>query len=132
MSFAGARAYLLGTINETSSRQQTDRLERTRALLRDLGNPQDRYPTLHVGGTSGKGSTATMLAAALSEAGKHTGLHTTPHLSSMTERMRIDGVAIPEEQFAALLNEIRPAIERVAAEYGRATYHETLLVLSFV
>lgn len=132
MSFAGARAYLLGTINETSSRQQTGRLERTRALLQQLGNPQDRYPTVHVGGTSGKGSTATMLAGALSASGKRTGLHTKPHLSSMVERMRIDGVAIPEEQFAALLDEIRPAVERVATEYGRATYYETLLVLSFV
>ncbi|MGH7660195.1 MAG: bifunctional folylpolyglutamate synthase/dihydrofolate synthase, partial [Vulcanimicrobiaceae bacterium] len=132
MSFAGARAYLLAAINETSSRHQPARLERTRALLRELGNPQDRYPTLHVGGTSGKGSTATMLAGALGAAGKRTGLHTKPHLSSMTERMRIDGVAIPEEQFATLLDAIRPAIERVAAEYGRATYYETLLVLSFV
>lgn len=132
MSFVGARAYLLATINETSSRQQTARLERTRALLRELGNPQDRYPTLHVGGTSGKGSTATMLAGALSGSGKRTGLHTKPHLSSMTERMRVDGAAIPEEQFAALLGEIRPAIERVAGEYGRPTYYETLLALSFL
>jgi dihydrofolate synthase/folylpolyglutamate synthase len=132
MSFAGAQAYLLGTINETSSRRQPARLERTRALLRELGDPQDRYPSLHVGGTSGKGSTATMLAAALGGAGKRTGLHTKPHLSSMTERMRIDGVAIGEEHFAALLEEIRPAIDRVAAEYGRATYYETLLVLSFL
>jgi dihydrofolate synthase/folylpolyglutamate synthase len=132
MSFAAARAYLLGTINETSSRQQPARLERTRALLKELGNPQDRYPTLHVGGTSGKGSTSTMLAGALSVAGKRTGLHTKPHLSSLTERMRLGGVAIGEEQFARLLDEIRPAIENVAVEYGRATYYETLLALSFL
>jgi dihydrofolate synthase/folylpolyglutamate synthase len=131
MSFAAAQRYLLGTIDEIASgrRQQ---LGRMRALLRELGDPQDRYPSLHVGGTSGKGSTATMLAAALGGAGKRTGLHTKPHLSSMTERMRIDGVAIGEEHFAALLEEIRPAIDRVAAEYGRATYYETLLVLSFL
>ncbi len=51
------------------------------------------YPTIHVGGTSGKGSTATMIAAALQAAGKRTGLHTKPHLRSMTERARIDGDA---------------------------------------
>ncbi|MGH7662072.1 MAG: bifunctional folylpolyglutamate synthase/dihydrofolate synthase [Vulcanimicrobiaceae bacterium] len=131
MSFAAARRYLLGTIDEiASSRRQ--QLGRMRALLRELGDPQDRYPTLHVGGTSGKGSTATMLAAALSGSGKRTGLHTKPHLSSMTERMRIDGVAISEDDFAAMLDEIRPAVDAVTPDYGRATYYETLLVLSFV
>lgn len=131
MSFAAAQRYLLGTIDEIASgrRQQ---LGRMRALLRELDNPQDRYPTLHVGGTSGKGSTATMLAASLSASGKRTGLHTKPHLSSMTERMRIDGVAISENDFAVLLNEIRSAIDVVTPEFGRATYYETLLVLSFV
>ena len=131
MSFAAAQRYLLGTIDEIASgrRQQ---LGRMRALLRELGDPQDRYPTLHVGGTSGKGSTATMLAAAVSESGKRTGLHTKPHLSSMTERMRIDGVAISEADFAALLSETRSAIDAVTPDYGRATYYETLLVLSFV
>jgi dihydrofolate synthase/folylpolyglutamate synthase len=131
MSYAAAQRYLLGTIDEIASgrRQQ---LGRMRALLRELGDPQDRYPTLHVGGTSGKGSTSTMLAAALSGSGKRTGLHTKPHLSSMTERMRIDGVAISENDFALLLDEIRPAIDAVTPDYGRATYYETLLVLSFV
>ncbi|MBV8600606.1 MAG: hypothetical protein JO359_03470 [Candidatus Eremiobacteraeota bacterium] len=131
MSFAVARAYLLGTINETASRHHPHRLERMRALLRGLGNPQNLYPTVHVGGTSGKGSTATMLAAALTASGKRTGLHTKPHLSSMTERMRVDGVPIEEEEFGELLDEIRPIIEKVAVEFGRATYYETLLALSF-
>ena len=131
MSFLAAERYLLGTIDEIASgrRQQ---LGRMRALLRELGDPQDRYATLHVGGTSGKGSTATMLAAALSEAGNRTGLHTKPHLTSMTERMRVDGVPVSEVEFAALLDEIRPAIDKVAVEFGRATYYETLLALSFV
>lgn len=131
MTYEAARRYLLGTIDESASRRRQD-LERMRALLRELGDPQDRYPTLHVGGTSGKGSTATMLAAALSQSGKRTGLHTKPHLSSMTERLRIDGVAISEDAFGALLEEMRPAIDRVAVEYGRATYYETLLAMSFV
>jgi dihydrofolate synthase/folylpolyglutamate synthase len=89
------------------------------------------YPTLHVGGTSGKGSTATMLAAALTGSGKRTGLHTKPHLSSMTERARIDGVAIAEEEFALLLDEMMPAIERTTSEHERPSYYETLLALAF-
>ncbi|MGH7716245.1 MAG: bifunctional folylpolyglutamate synthase/dihydrofolate synthase, partial [Vulcanimicrobiaceae bacterium] len=100
MSFAAAQAYLQGTINETVSRHQPHRLERMRALLRALGDPQETYPTLHVGGTSGKGSTSTMLAAVLAQSGKRTGLHTKPHIMSLTERLRVDGIAVSEDDFA--------------------------------
>ena len=103
-----------------------------RALLRALDDPQEQYPTLHVGGTSGKGSTSTMLAATLTQSGKRTGLHTKPHIVSLTERMRVDGVAIPEEEFASLLSDIKPAIESVIPEYGRPTYYETVLALAFM
>ena len=82
MTYDEATRYLLGTINETVSRRNPVRLERMATLLRHLGNPHLTYPTLHVGGTSGKGSTSTMLAAALTESGKRVGLHTKPHLSS--------------------------------------------------
>ena len=132
MSFAAARAYLQGTINETVSRHQPQRLERMRALLRALGDPQETYPTLHVGGTSGKGSVSTMLAAPLAQTGKRTGLHTKPHIMSLTERIRVDGTAIPEEEFASLLSEVKPAIESVVPEYGRPTYYETILALAFL
>ena len=71
MTFAQAQAYLLGTINETASRRVPNRLDRMRALLAALGDPQDRYPSVQVGGTSGKGSTCTMIAAALGATGKH-------------------------------------------------------------
>ncbi len=131
MNFQSATAYLVGTINETVSRRIPYRFERMRAFLRELGDPQDRYPTIHVGGTSGKGSTATMIAAVLSAAGKRCGLHTKPHLSSMTERARIDGVAISEELFAQTLTEMLPAIARVSSEYSRPSYYETLLALTF-
>jgi len=130
MSFAAARDYLRGTINSSPPRQPA-RLERTRAILRALGNPQTRYPALHVGGTSGKGSTATMLARALEASGKRTGLHAKPHLGSMTERMRIDGAAVGEDELAALLEETRPLLDRVASEFGNPTYDEILLILSF-
>lgn len=132
MTFASAQAYLLGTINETASRRIPNRLDRMRALLAALGNPQDRYPTVHVGGTSGKGSTATMLAAALDAAGNKTGLHTKPHLSSVTERARINGIAISENRFGDILGQMMPAIETIAALHGRASYYETLLAIAFV
>lgn len=132
MEYEAAQAYLLATINETVSRRMPYRLERMRAFMHELGDPQGRYPTVHVGGTSGKGSTSTMIAAALVRAGKRVGLHTKPHLRSMTERARIDGVAVSEERFAALLDEMMPAIERTAQAHGRPTYYETLLALTLV
>jgi dihydrofolate synthase/folylpolyglutamate synthase len=132
MDFEAAQTYLLATINETVSRRMPYRLERMRVFMHELGDPQTRYPTVQVGGTSGKGSTSTMIAAALARSGKRTGLHTKPHLRSMTERARIDGVAVSEERFAALLEEMMPAIERTAQAHGRPTYYETLLALTLL
>ena len=132
MDFQSATAYLLGTINETVSRRVAYRLERMQAFMRELGDPHNAYPSVHVGGTSGKGSTSTMIAAALAAGGTRVGLHTKPHLRSMTERARIDGVPIGEERFAEVLTEMMPAIERTASEYGRPTYYETLLALTFL
>jgi len=132
MDFEDAQTYLLATINETVSRRMPYRLQRMRAFMRELGDPQNAYPTVHIGGTSGKGSTSTMIAAALARTGKHVGLHTKPHLRSMTERARIDGIAVSEERFAALLEEMMPAIERTAQAHGRPTYYETLLALTLL
>ncbi len=122
---------MIGTIDETVSRRTSYKLDRMRAFLRELGDPHRQYPAIHVGGTSGKGSTCTMISAVLRAAGKRTGLHTKPHLHRMTERARVDGIAIAPERFARLLGEMMPAIERVAGEFGRPTYYETLLALSF-
>jgi dihydrofolate synthase/folylpolyglutamate synthase len=131
-SYAQAQEYLLDTIDEVVSRRTSYKLDRMRALLRELGDPHRAYRTVHVGGTSGKSSTSTMIAAALQAAGKRTGLHTKPHLHAMTERARIDGAPIERERFAALLDAMMPAIERTAAQFGRPTYYETLLALAFV
>ncbi|MGH7737462.1 MAG: bifunctional folylpolyglutamate synthase/dihydrofolate synthase [Candidatus Tyrphobacter sp.] len=131
MTFEAAQRYVLGLIDERQSRRTSLGLDRMRALLRNLGDPQNAYPTLHVGGTSGKGSTATMLAGILSASGRRTGLHTKPHLRSMTERAAIDGAAIGEDRFGALLQEMMPALQRTAGEHGRPTYYETLLALAF-
>jgi dihydrofolate synthase/folylpolyglutamate synthase len=132
MDYAAAESYLLATINETVSRRMPYRLERMRAFLRELGDPQAKYPTVHIGGTSGKGSTSTIVAAALQAGGKRVGLHTKPHLRSMTERARVDGVPISEERFAQLLESMMPAIERTTVSHGRPTYYETLLALTFM
>ncbi len=132
MDYPQAEAYLLGTIDESTSRHEPYRLDRIRTFLRALGDPQNCYPTIHIGGTSGKGSTSTMVAAMLRTAGKRTGLHTKPHLHSMTERAVVDGDAIGEERFAELLEEMMPVIERCASDGVRPSYYETLLALAFL
>jgi dihydrofolate synthase/folylpolyglutamate synthase len=132
VNFSSAQSYLLGLINETASRRSPNRLDRIRALVAELGEPQLRYPTVHVAGTSGKGSTATMLASIFQAAGKRVGLHTKPHLASVTERIRVDGAPIGDDAFGELMGELMPAFERVAAEHGRPSYYETLLAMAFV
>jgi dihydrofolate synthase / folylpolyglutamate synthase len=132
VTFQTAQSYLLGLVNEMASRGMPNRLDRMEAFLEALGNPERQYPTIHVGGTSGKGSTSTMIATVLQAAGKRTGLHTKPHLSSVTERARVDGVSIPQEAFGNLIGEMQTAVARVAHEHGRPTYYETLLALAFL
>jgi dihydrofolate synthase/folylpolyglutamate synthase len=101
-------------------------------LVRELGSPQLRYPTVHVAGTSGKGSTATMIASVLEASGMRVGLHTKPHLHSVTERVRFGDGAISRERFANLLMEILPAIRRVARKHEQPSYYEITLALAFV
>lgn len=73
-------------------------LSNTIALCEHLDNPQHKFKTIHVGGTNGKGSTSHFLAAIFQSAGYKTGLYTSPHLKSFTERIRINGEPIPENR----------------------------------
>ena len=86
-------------------------LERMRQLLAAIGSPERGLPIIHVAGTKGKGSTSAMLAAALSAAGYRTGLFTSPHLERIEQRMTIDGHPCKAEEFAALVDLVRPAVE---------------------
>ena len=91
-------------------------LTNTISLCAHLGNPQQTFKTIHVAGTNGKGSTSHALASVLQAAGYKTGLYTSPHLKSFTERIRIDGEEITEEgvvEFVAknksYLDELQPS-----------------------
>jgi len=76
-------------------------------LLSRLGDPQERYPTFHIAGTNGKGSTAAMVASVLVAAGYRTGLYTSPHLVNFRERIRVNGAMIQEEQVSVLVGRLR-------------------------
>jgi dihydrofolate synthase/folylpolyglutamate synthase len=101
-------------------------LERVTAVLAELGDPHRLYPTIHVGGTNGKGSVASTLAAVLEAAELRTGLYTSPHLCSFRERFQVNGDAVPEDALVSAAEEIRPLI----THYG-LTYFEAATVLGF-
>lgn len=103
-------------------------LRRMEDLLRRLGSPHQGVRTVHVAGSKGKGSTAAMIASALSDAGSRTGLYTSPHLHTMRERMRIDGQLITEQEFAKLLCEMKPEI--AATNRGRTEELSTFEILT--
>ncbi|MEP6589558.1 MAG: Mur ligase family protein [Gemmatimonadota bacterium] len=96
-------------------------LDTTRTLLRALGEPQLLFPTVHIGGTNGKGSVSTLVATALQAAGFRVGLYTSPHLVSFCERIRIDGVPISETAVAAWTAQLRPTIEASGATFFETT-----------
>lgn len=79
-------------------------LERTLALSAAFGNPHKKVKTIHVGGTNGKGSVSSTLAAILQTSGRRTGLFTSPHLVDFRERIRIDGAMISEEEVVDFVN----------------------------
>lgn len=85
-------------------------LGRFRTLLRRLGSPHRAFPSVHVAGTKGKGSTSAMIASILTQAGYRTGLYTSPHLHTFRERIQVDGEMISEAEVAELADWIRPTL----------------------
>lgn len=88
-------------------------LGRMRELAAALGDPQTRYPSIHIAGTKGKGSAAALCASALQADGYRVGLYTSPHLDDYVERIQIDGQQIPHADLITLVNEIKPVIENI-------------------
>jgi dihydrofolate synthase/folylpolyglutamate synthase len=109
-------------------------LRRVERLLERLGNPQYAARTIHVAGTKGKGSTAAMIEAILRQAGYRTGLYTSPHLLSFTERIRADGQPIAQADWARLTENIMPEVEAVNEEgtFGELTTFEILTAMAFL
>ena len=107
---------------------------RMQALLERLGTPHLTAESIHIAGTKGKGSTAAMIASILAASGYRTGLYTSPHLHSFTERIRIDGNPIPEAGFAALVQRLRPEFDAFnqIGVHGELTTFEILTALAFV
>jgi dihydrofolate synthase/folylpolyglutamate synthase len=105
------------------------KLERVALALQRLGDPQQRFASLHVAGTNGKGSVAAMLHAVLGAAGYRVGLYTSPHLVDLTERVRVGMQEISRAEVVSLTAEVRAA---AAARGVDLTFFEFLTVIAFL
>lgn len=101
--------------------------ERIRALLAGMGSPEQGREVVLIAGTNGKGSTASMLAALSTAAGVRTGLHTSPHLLHVGERMRVDGAAATSEWLGAQTERFSGLFDRVEPSFFEATLALSLL-----
>ncbi|MCR4428109.1 MAG: bifunctional folylpolyglutamate synthase/dihydrofolate synthase [Caldiserica bacterium] len=107
-------------------------LERIGAFLEALGSPQETFPSILIGGTSGKGSSCKMIESVLKEAGFKVGLFTKPHLQTYRERIAIGDDLISKEELTSLVEEIVPIAENIGkTELGFPTYFEMGVALAF-
>jgi len=101
-------------------------LTNTIRLCEAAGNPQLKFKSIHVAGTNGKGSTSHMLASVLQQAGYKTGLYTSPHLKSFTERIRLNGDEITKQFVVDFVNRMQPSIESI-----KPSFFEVTVVMAF-
>lgn len=133
MDFIESTDYLLSLGNEVETMKLG--LDNIRTLLAELGNPQTKYKKIQVAGTNGKGSVCAFLDSICREADIRTGLYTSPHLISITERVKIDGNDISETEFARLGTIVREASEKLVRQ-GKLervpTYFEQVTALGLL
>ena len=138
MNYDAAVRYLLTLGRELAAPTQPVAakfdLENITVLAERLGRPDRAYPTAHIAGTNGKGSTAAFLESILRRAGFRTGLYTSPHLERINERMRVNGEEIGNESFAAIFTRLQALIEELLAGHklrAHPTYFECVTAMAF-
>lgn len=120
MTYAETLAYLyaqLPMFQRIGATAYKADLHNTHALLELLGNPERGLHCVHVAGTNGKGSTCSLTASVLQEAGYKVGLHTSPHLKDFRERFRINGAMVSEDEITAFVERYREAFEPIAPSF---------------
>ena len=139
LTYDQALAYLAQFINYESGQRvpyvpEHFNLDAFAAFLHELGDPHRAFPSVLIAGSKGKGSTAAMIAAILSQAGLRTGLFTNPHLVTLRERTQIDRQLIGQQAFADLVSELRSHLQprRRAQPRRFRTFFELTTALSFL
>jgi dihydrofolate synthase / folylpolyglutamate synthase len=127
-SIDAATRELLTFVPQTLSQRSNYQLDRINAFLDGLGRPQNAVPVVHVAGTSGKTSTAYFIRNQLQAAGRRTGLTVSPHISSITERVQVDGRPLDDEIFLELLGRF---LDLVRDSGVPLTYFEVLVAFAY-
>lgn len=114
-------------------------LSNTIALMEALDNPQNKFKSIHVAGTNGKGSTSHLLASLLREKGLKVGLHTSPHLKDFRERIRVNGVMVEKnwvvdfvEKNKSIIEEIQPSFFETAVAMAFKYFEEQKVDIAFI
>lgn len=115
-------------IEQTDTPRQRYGLEKLKQALHRMGDPQDRVPYVHIAGTNGKGSTASMLSSVLNHAGLRCGLYTSPHLQRYNERFQIAGEPISDEQLIQSVQRVQQVCEQLG---GTPIVFEVLTLMAF-
>lgn len=115
-------------IEQTDTPRQRYGLEKLKQALHLMGDPQDRVPYVHIAGTNGKGSTASMLSSVLNHAGLRCGLYTSPHLQRYNERFQIAGEPISDEQLIQSVQRVQQVCEQLG---GTPIVFEVLTLMAF-
>src|SRR3984957_7559000 len=137
MDYAAAVTYVLSLGRELAAPTQAAaakfNLENITVLEGRLGHPSRAYPSAHIAGTNGKGSTAGFLESVLRHSGLRTGLNTSPHLEKINERIRVDGKEISDGDFATVFTRIQRTIEQLLADgilRAHPTYFECVTAMA--
>ena len=129
MTYSEAISYLYSSrppFHQVGAEAYKPGLENTLRLMAQVGNPHLHLKAIHVAGTNGKGSTSHLIAAALQAAGYKVGLFTSPHLVSLTERIRINGQPIPEAEVAAFVTQHKALLDEL-----QPSFFETMTAMGF-
>lgn len=129
-AYAAVQDYLFGL----KARGVRFGIDRMRELVTALGNPEKRVPVIHVAGTNGKGSTSALLESIFRNAGRRTGLYTSPHLVRLGERVQVDRHILTEAEILAYTAELRPIAERLSAGAPdeHASFFEFMTAMAFL
>lgn len=136
MTFQEALKFLDSFINYEKSPsynyKESIKLERMQELLNLLGQPQKGIKALHIAGTKGKGSTASVVSSILEKAGYKTGLYTSPHLVSFQERIKINGLDISEDSIISIIELLKPALACMETKGCTPSFFEIYTALAFM
>ena len=138
-TYKQAEEFLLQTIDYEKLTQykydtSTFDLKRMEEMMCSVGDPHTKRKTIHITGTKGKGSTAIIVSSILSRLGLKTGLFTSPHLTYLGERMKVNDKTISQETFVLLMNMLKPYIDKITAETPilMPTFFEIVTAIAFL